>query len=107
MGIGILMKACEAPLRQIAENAGCEGSIIVQKVKETGEGWDAREERFGDLFKLGIVDPRKVVRLAMESASSIAGLLLTTEAIITDEPEEEKAAAAPAMGGGMGGMGGF
>ncbi len=109
MGIEILIKAITYPLRQIAENAGSEGSIIVQKVSEQkgSEGWDAREDRFGDMFEMGIVDPKKVVRLALDAAASIASLLLTTEAIITDEPSDEKAApAAPAMGG-MGGMGGF
>ncbi|MCP5508917.1 MAG: chaperonin GroEL [Chlamydiales bacterium] len=110
LGINILMKAITFPLRQIAENAGEEGSVIVQKVAETkgSEGWDAREDRFGDMFEMGIVDPTKVVRLATEFAASIAALLLTTEAIITDEPEENKATPAGAgMGGGMGGMGGM
>ncbi|MCB1108280.1 MAG: chaperonin GroEL, partial [Chlamydiia bacterium] len=110
MGIEILIKAVTFPLRQIAENAGSEGSIIVQKVSEQkgSEGWDAREDRFGDMFEMGIVDPTKVVRLATEFAASIAALLLTTEAIITDEPEENKATPAGAgMGGGMGGMGGM
>lgn len=109
MGIELLIKAITYPLRQIAENAGSEGSIIVQKVGEQKgpEGWDAREDRFGDMFEMGIVDPKKVVRLALDAAASIAALLLTTEAIITDQPsDDDKAAAAPAMGG-MGGMGGY
>lgn len=105
MGIELLTKAITFPLRQIAENAGSEGSIIVQKVSEQkgSEGWDAREDRFGDMFEMGIVDPKKVVRLALDAAASIAALLLTTEAIITDQPSDEAAAPAPAMGG----MGGY
>ncbi|MCP5491688.1 MAG: chaperonin GroEL [Chlamydiales bacterium] len=105
MGIEILIKAVTFPLRQIAENAGSEGSIIVQKVSEQkgSEGWDAREDRFGDMFEMGIVDPKKVVRLALDAAASIAALLLTTEAIITDQPSDEKTPAASAMGG----MGGY
>ncbi|MCB1118121.1 MAG: chaperonin GroEL [Chlamydiia bacterium] len=101
MGIELLIKAVTYPLRQIAENAGSEGSIIVQKVSEQkgSEGWDAREDRFGDMFEMGIVDPKKVVRLALDAAASIAALLLTTEAIITDKPSDEKTPAAPAMGG--------
>ncbi len=108
LGVEIVMRAITAPLRQIAENAGAEGSIVVQKVAamKEGEGWDAREDRYGNLFEYGIIDPTKVVRLAIELSASIAGLLLTTEAIITDEPRDESNAA-PAMpaGGGMPGMG--
>ena len=109
LGMQILVKALTYPMRQIAENAGAEGSIIVQKVGElkTAEGWDARDDKFGDMFEMGIVDPTKVVRLALESAASISGLLLTTEAIITDEPEDDKAAASAGAGAGMGGMGGM
>lgn len=103
IGAGIIVKALSSPLRQIAENAGKEGSLIVQKVSgmKTFEGWDAQSDTFGDMFEKGIVDPTKVVRLTIELAASIAGLLLTTEAIITDEPQSEKAAPSPA---GMGGM---
>lgn len=100
LGVEIVMRALSYPLRQIAENAGEEGSIIVQKVtqmKET-EGWDARNNVFGDLIEMGIIDPTKVVRLAIELSASIASLLLTTEAIITDEKEAREAA--PAMHGG-------
>ena len=108
LGVEIVMRAITAPLRQIAENAGAEGSIVVQKVAamKEGEGWDAREDRYGNLFEFGIIDPTKVVRLAIELSASIAVLLLTTEAIITDEPRDESNAA-PAMpaGGGMPGMG--
>ena len=101
IGVEIILKAILWPLRQIAENAGKEGSIIVQKVASMGtsEGWDAQNDTFGNMYKMGVVDPTKVVRLTIELSASIAALLLTTEAIITDE-EEEKPAAAPAMHGG-------
>jgi chaperonin GroEL len=91
------MKALTAPLRQIAENAGQEGSIIVQKVSQMGtyEGWDASLDSFGNMLDKGIVDPAKVVRLTIELAASVAALLLTTEAIITDEISDKPAA--PAM----------
>jgi chaperonin GroEL len=108
VGIEILMKALSHPLRQIAENAGEEGSIIVQKVSQMKEkeGWDAQNNVFGDMIQAGIVDPTKVVRLTIQLSSSIAGLLLTTEALITDEKGDSSAAAAAAPGmGGMGGMG--
>ncbi len=99
VGVEIVMKSITAPLRQIAENAGEEGSLIVQKVASMAEmeGWDARRGEFGNMIKWGIVDPTKVVRLAIELAASIAALLLTTEAIITEEVEEK--AATPAMPG--------
>lgn len=91
VGVDIVAKAITAPLRQIAENAGFEGSIIVQKVASLNayEGWDAYTNTYGNLFEKGIIDPTKVVRLTIELASSVAGLLLTTEAIITDEKKEE------------------
>jgi chaperonin GroEL len=99
VGVEIIIKAISWPLRQIAENAGREGSIVVQKVGQmtTYEGWDAQNDAYVNMVKTGIVDPTKVVRLTIELAASIASLLLTTEAIITEE-EEEKAPAAP-MGG--------
>jgi chaperonin GroEL len=99
IGAEIVLRALSYPLRQIAENAGKEGSIIVQKVAslKTYEGYDAREDAFVDMMAKGIVDPTKVVRCALQFAASIAGLLLTTEAIITEE-EQEKPAAAPAGG---------
>jgi len=99
VGIEIIKKAISYPLRQIAENAGTEGSIIVQKVlgMKENEGWDARNNVFGNLLDLGIVDPTKVVRLTIELAASIASLLLTTEAIVTEEREDKPAA--PAMSG--------
>ena len=93
------MKAILWPIRQISLNAGKEGSIIVQKVAsmETYEGWDALNDRFGNMLEMGIVDPTKVARLSIELSASIAALLLTTEAIITDEVEEKSAT--PAMSG--------
>lgn len=93
VGVEIVTKAITAPLRQIAENAGFEGSIIVQKVSSLGqfEGWDAYTNTYGNMFEKGIIDPTKVVRLTIELASSVAGLLLTTEAIITDEKKDESA----------------
>lgn len=100
IGVNILIKALSYPLRQIAENAGQEGAIIVQKVAsmKDKEGWDARTNEFGNMIDKGIVDPTKVVRLTVELSASIAALLLTTEALISDEKEE---AAAPAGAGGM------
>jgi chaperonin GroEL len=97
IGAEIILRSLTYPLRQIAENAGKEGAIIVQKVAamKTFEGYDAREDAFVDMVLKGIVDPTKVVRCALQFAASIAGLLLTTEAIITEE-EQEKPAAAPA-----------
>ncbi len=106
VGVEILMKALTAPLRQIAENAGKEGSIIVQNVMQMKEqeGWDAQNDVYGNMIKAGIVDPTKVARLSIQLSASIAALLLTTEALITDEKVEATAsAAAPqGMGGGMG-----
>jgi len=104
-GINIIRVALEAPLRTIVANAGGEGSVVVQRVKE-GEGafgYNAKDNKYEDLLAAGIIDPKKVSRLALENAASISGLLLTTECVIADEPEEN---AAPAMphGGGMGGM---
>jgi len=103
VGVEIIIKALSYPLRQIAENAGKEGAIIVQKVAHMDmyEGWDAQNDEFGNMIKNGIVDPTKVVRLTIELSASIASLLLTTEAIITDEAEE-KASAGSGMPGGAG-----
>ncbi len=99
IGVEIVRRALEEPLRQIAYNAGKEGAIIVEKVKEgQGDfGWNARTEQFENLYEAGVIDPTKVARTALENASSIASLLLTTECVIVEEPEEEKA---PARGGG-------
>ncbi len=101
VGVEIIMKALCYPLRQIAENAGEEGSIIVQKVSLMGllEGWDALNNVFGNMLKMGIVDPTKVSRLAIELSASIAALLLTTEAIITDEVDDKAPAPAGMPGG--------
>ncbi|MCK6618001.1 MAG: chaperonin GroEL [Cyclobacteriaceae bacterium] len=104
-GVNIVRLALEAPLRIIAENAGQEGSVIVNKVRDGKKdfGFNARENKFEDFFQAGIIDPTKVARLALENAASIAGLLLTTEAVVSEIPEEKEAPAMPG-GGGMGGM---
>ena len=107
IGVAIIRRALEEPLRQIAANAGQEGSIIVQKVREGKDdfGYNARTEEFTKLVAAGVIDPTKVTRTALQNAASVAGLLLTTESVVADMPEKEKAAAAPDMGhGGMGGM---
>ena len=104
-GINIIRAALESPLRTIVANAGGEGSVVVQKVKEGegGFGYNAKDNIYEDLLAAGIIDPKKVTRLALENAASIASLLLTTECVIADEPEESSAPAMP-HGGGMGGM---
>jgi len=106
-GINIIRQALESPLRTIVANAGGEGSVVVNKVKEGegGYGYNAKTDTFEDLFAAGVIDPKKVSRLALENAASIAGLLLTTECLIADEPEE--AAAGGGHGHGGGGMGGM
>ena len=105
-GIAIVRRALQAPIRQIAENSGVEGSIVVGKVlenKDASYGFNAQTEEYGDLVKMGVIDPAKVVRTALQDAASVAGILITTEAAVADAP---KKASAPAMpGGGMGGMG--
>ncbi len=105
VGIEVIKRAIEEPLRQIAFNAGVEGSVIVNKVSEgKGDfGYNARENKFDNLKAIGVIDPTKVARVALENAASIASMLLTTEAVIADKPEKE----APAMPGGMDGMGGM
>jgi chaperonin GroEL len=106
-GIAIVKRAAEEPLRQIIANAGGEGAVIVQKVREGKEdfGYNARTETYEKLYKAGVIDPTKVTRIAVENAASIAAMLLTTECVIADQPEEGNAAAAMAgMGGGMPGM---
>jgi chaperonin GroEL len=98
-GIKIVRRALEEPLRWIAQNAGHEGSIIVEKVranKEANFGFNAQTEEYEDLVKAGVIDPAKVTRTALQNAASIAALMLTTEATISDIPEEKKPAAAPA-----------
>ena len=105
-GIEIVKRAIEEPLRQIVFNAGKEGAVVVQKVKE-GEGdfgYNARFDRYEAMLAAGVVDPAKVARVALENAASIAGMFLTTECVITNKKEENPAPAMPAMGGGMGGM---
>lgn len=109
VGINILKKVVQAPIRQIAENAGKDGAVVANEVlskKEASYGYDAQNDKYGDMFKAGIVDPAKVVRTALEDASSIAGLLITTEAAIIEKKEEAPASGGNPMGG-MGGMGGF
>ncbi|MCK6417631.1 MAG: chaperonin GroEL [Alphaproteobacteria bacterium] len=108
VGIEIVRRAIQAPIRQIAENAGAEGSVIVGKLleqKDSNYGYDAQNGEFCDLVKAGIIDPVKVVRCALQDAASVASLLITTEAIITDAPEDKKGGAGGMPGGGMGGMG--
>jgi chaperonin GroEL len=107
-GVAIVKRASEEPLRWIATNAGAEGAIVLDKVKsgKGAFGYNAYSEEYEDLLKAGIIDPTKVVRTALQNAASVAGLLLTTEAMVAEKPEEKSAA--PAMpGGGMGGMGGM
>lgn len=103
-GIHIVARAIEEPLRQIAANAGVEGSVIIQKIRESkGDfGYDARTEQFVHMFNAGVIDPTKVVRIALENAASVAGMFLTTECVLADIPEKEPVPAMPA--GGMGGM---
>ncbi|MBX5050838.1 chaperonin GroEL [Rhizobium lentis] len=103
VGVDIVRRAIEAPVRQIAENAGAEGSIIVGKLREKSEfsyGWNAQTGEYGDLYAQGVIDPAKVVRTALEDAASVAGLLVTTEAMIAEKPKKEAAPAMPA-GAGM------
>ena len=107
-GINIVLKALEAPIRQIAENAGVEGSIVVGKVLENKSetfGFDAQNEEYVDMVAKGIIDPAKVVRTALQDAASVAGLLVTTEAMVAELPKE--APSPMPGGGGMGGMGGM
>ncbi|CAM5587171.1 chaperonin GroEL [Aquamicrobium terrae] len=101
-GIDIVRRAIEAPARQIAENAGAEGSIIVGKLREKADfawGWNAQTGEYGDLYQQGVIDPAKVVRTALQDAASVAGLLVTTEAMVAEKPKKE---AAPAIGPGAG-----
>jgi chaperonin GroEL len=108
VGVLIVKKALEAPLRQIAENAGVEGSIVVGKLRESKsetEGFNAQTEEYVDMIKAGIIDPVKVVRTALQDAASVAGLIITTEASIAEAPKRDKGGAGGGMPGGMGGMG--
>ena len=111
-GIAIVRRALQAPLRQIAENAGVDGAVVAGKIiesKDNSFGFNAQTEEYGDLFKDGVIDPAKVTRTALEDAASIAGLLITTEAMVADKPEKPGAGAGAGMPdmGGMGGMGGM
>ena len=106
-GIQIVVKALEAPVRQIAENAGFEGSVVVDKIRTSGKigyGFDAYNETYVDMMETGIVDPKKVTRSALQNAASVASTVLTTEALVVSQPEKEAAAPQAGMGGGMGGM---
>jgi chaperonin GroEL len=108
-GVDIVRRALEAPVRQIADNAGTDGSVVVGRMldqKDPNFGYDAQKNEYGDLLKAGIVDPTKVVRIALESAASVAGLLLTTEAMVAEKPEKKSGGGMPpgGMGGGMGDM---
>ena len=102
-GVNIVRRALEEPIRQIAENAGVEGSVVVEKVKsgKGAFGYNAATDTYEDLMKAGIIDPTKVARLALQNAASVAGLLLTTGAVVTEKPKEEKKGGGP--GGGYGG----
>jgi chaperonin GroEL len=108
-GVNIIRRSLEEPLRRISENAGVEGSIVVDKVKNGKGAWgfNASSEQYEDLVKAGVIDPTKVVRTALQNASSVAALLLTTEAMIAEKPKKEAAAGGGGMPGGMGGMGGM
>ncbi len=105
-GVNIVRRALEEPLRIIADNAGVEGSVVLQRVKNSkgAMGYNARTDKFEDLKKAGVIDPTKVTRIALENAGSIAGMVLMTECVINDKPEPEAAHAHPHPGGGMGGM---
>ena len=106
-GIDIVRRALRSPARQIAENAGADGSVVVGKLEESKNGswgFDAQNEKYGDMVSNGIMDPTKVVRIALQDAASVSGVLITTEAMVAEKPKKD---APPAMppGGGMGGMG--
>jgi len=107
-GISIVKRALEEPLRQIAYNAGFEGAVVIGKVRDSKDenfGFNAETDEYGDMVKMGVIDPAKVTRLALQNAASIAGLMLTTEALVADIREDEKKAASAAPHGGMPGGG--
>ncbi|MDQ3222926.1 MAG: chaperonin GroEL, partial [Gemmatimonadota bacterium] len=107
IGVEIVRRALEEPIRMIAQNAGAEGSIVVARVKESKDknfGYNAANDTYEDLVKAGVIDPTKVTRTALQNAASIAGLLLTTECVVVEKKEEKPAMGAPPGGGGMGGM---
>nr|MBA3572283.1 chaperonin GroEL [Pyrinomonadaceae bacterium] len=108
IGVNIVRRSLEEPLRQIVQNAGKEGAVVVERVrseKNESFGFNAQTEQFEDLVKAGVVDPTMVTRIALQNAASIAGLMLTTEAMVSELPEDDKSS--PAMPGGMGGMSGM
>jgi chaperonin GroEL len=109
IGVNIVMRALEEPIRQLTTNAGLEGSVVVQRIKQekTNIGYDVAQDAYVDMIEAGVIDPTKVTRSALQNASSIAALLLTTEAAVTDKPEKEERMPAMPGGGGMGGMGGM
>jgi len=110
VGVDIVRRAIQAPVRQIAENAGADGAVVAGKLLESKDanwGYDAQSNEYRDLVKTGIIDPAKVVRVALQDAASIAGLLITTEAMVAEKPEPQGAAPAMPDMGGMGGMGGM
>ena len=111
VGVTIVKRALEEPIRQIVINAGVEGAVIVMEVKKSKKisyGFNAATEEYGDMIEAGIIDPTKVTRTALQNAASIAGLMITTECLVADKPEDEKKMGGMpgGMGGGMGGMGG-
>jgi chaperonin GroEL len=107
IGVNIVRRALEEPLRQIVQNAGKEGAVVVEKVRsgKANFGFNAATEVYEDLVEAGVIDPAKVTRTALQNAASIAGLMLTTEAMVSELPDEDKSS--PAMPGGMGGMSGM
>ena len=109
-GIAIIRRALEAPMRQIAENAGVDGAVVAGKVRESSDlsfGFNAQTEEYGDMFKFGVIDPAKVVRTALEDAASVAGLLITTEAMVAEKPKPKDADDGMPDMGGMGGISGM
>src|SRR4051794_38570902 len=110
VGVEIVRKAIQWPARQIAENAGLDGAVVVGKLLESDDanwGFDAQANEYGDLVSRGVIDPAKVVRTALQDAASVAGLLITTEAMVAEKPKKESPMPAGGPGGGMGGMGGM
>ena len=104
-GINIIAKAIESPMRTIVENAGGEGSVVINKVLEGKLGYDAKTNAYVDMLKAGIIDPKKVTRVALENAASVAGMILTTECALVDIKEDDNGGGGmPPMGGGMPGM---
>ena len=105
IGVKIIMRAMEQPIRTLCENAGLEGSVVVEHIKKEKKsvGFNVDTEEYVDMFEAGVIDPTKVTRSALQNAASVASLLLTTEALITEIPEKKKAPAAPGGGGGYGG----